>query len=58
MCDYIPSKECERRLGLATGTLAVQRCRRTSTIPFVKIGRAIRYHWPTVEAWLAKQLIT
>ena len=20
--------------------------------PFVKIGKAVRYHWPAVEAWL------
>lgn len=50
--EYITSKDCERRLGLALGTLAVQRCRRTSPLPYVKLGRSIRYHWPTVEALL------
>ena len=58
MSDYIPPKECERRLGLANGTLAVQRCRGTSTIPFVRIGRSIRYHWPTVVEVLARNTVS
>ena len=57
MSEYIPSKVVEARLGLAHGTLAVQRCRKTSTIPFVRIGRSIRYHWPSVEQWLANQVV-
>lgn len=55
MAPLICSKKVEALLGLATGTLNVLRCRRTGAgrIPFVKMGRAVRYRPEDVEQWLA-----
>ncbi len=25
--------------------------------PYSKIGKHVRYHWPTVERWMLKQLV-
>ena len=60
MTPLLHSKQVEARLGLAPGTLAVQRCRRTGAgrIPFVRVGRAVRYREEDVEQWLiANQVV-
>lgn len=56
MRPLLHSKQVETLLGLATGSLAVMRCRRTGAgrIPHIKIGRAVRYRPEDVEAFLSQ----
>jgi len=53
----LTTKEVERLLGFASGTLAVLRCRRTTTLPYIKMGRSVRYRQDDVEQWLAEQTV-
>lgn len=43
--------ELAEYLGLTVSTLAQQRCRGEG-VPFVRVGRTIRYRWETVYAYL------
>ncbi|MDP5131160.1 MAG: helix-turn-helix domain-containing protein [Paraglaciecola sp.] len=43
------------RLGVTTGTLAVWRCNGTTQIPYVKIGRVVRYRERDIVAFLDGQ---
>jgi hypothetical protein len=54
MSDLIPSKSVEQMLGLAVGTLAVLRCRQSGAglIPYVKVGRSVRYRRDDVEEYV------
>ena len=42
-------------LGLKTQTLAVWRCEKRSTLPFIKVGRAVRYRAADIEAYIESQ---
>lgn len=56
MRPLLHSKQVETLLGLATGSLAVMRCRKSRNIPpHIKIGRAVRYRPEDVEQFLTDQ---
>lgn len=44
-------------LGVTPRTLEVWRCTKRHQIPFLKIGRLIRYRRSDLERWLASRLI-
>ncbi len=44
-------------LGVGPNTLVVWRSRRAPNIPFLKIGRLVRYDREALEAWIAKQRV-
>ncbi|HUS13121.1 MAG TPA: helix-turn-helix domain-containing protein [Pyrinomonadaceae bacterium] len=50
---FIEELELQRVLPLSRRTLANHR--NNGKLPFVRIGRRILYHWPTVEAFLLRQ---
>lgn len=51
--EYINTAELARRTGLAVNTWNKRRLLGgEQTPPFIRVGRAIRYHWPTVQGWL------
>ena len=50
--DLISPDEVAEILGVATQTLAIWRCARRYGLPFVRVGRLIRYRKADVEAWL------
>lgn len=49
---YLDDHELSRRLGFERNTLQKWRSLGSGP-PWVKIGRAVRYHWPDVERWLS-----
>jgi excisionase family DNA binding protein len=42
-------------LGIDTGTLAVWRCTGRYALPFIKVGRKVRYRISDLNAWLASR---
>lgn len=49
--------EAAERLGTTPGTLAVWRATNRYSIPYVKVGRAVRYQAEDVEAWIASRTV-
>lgn len=49
----LSTEEVAGMLGLSPNTLRFDRTQRQSKIPFVKIGRSVRYYTHDVEAYLA-----
>lgn len=45
-------------LAIKPQTLAAWRCRGAQSLPFVKIGRAVRYRVSDLEAWMEKRTAT
>ena len=46
------TEEAARVLNVAPGTLAVWRCTKRYPLPFVRVGRAIRYRLEDLEAFI------
>jgi hypothetical protein len=53
--EFIGEEELRRRLNVSRRTIFSWRTTAKSKIPFVKIGRLVRYHWPTVQTFLLRQ---
>lgn len=49
----LTEKEAAAYLGCSPGSLAVWRCTRRHNLPFVKIGRAVRYRVDHLDAFIA-----
>jgi excisionase family DNA binding protein len=53
-CGLIDTRELGRRLRVSKGT--VENWRKQGLLPFIQLGRSIRFDWPTVhEALMRKQ---
>lgn len=53
--EYIDTAEAAKRLGISASFL--NKARLTGDGPaFVKFSKAVRYHWPTVQAWVASRM--
>jgi excisionase family DNA binding protein len=50
-------KEAAEILGVTPGTLAVWACTRRHNLPFIKVGRAVRYRRKDLEAWMASRTV-
>lgn len=53
--DLLDEKEAGLFLDTAPGTLSVWRCTGRYNLPFVKIGRKVRYRRTDLVAWLEKR---
>jgi excisionase family DNA binding protein len=49
--------EAADRLGLQEQTLAVWATTKRYNLPFLKLGRAVRYRPADIEAWLDRQTV-
>jgi excisionase family DNA binding protein len=49
---HLTTKEAAHYLGLAPATLACWRVRKSDGPRFVRLGRAVRYRVPDLDAWL------
>jgi excisionase family DNA binding protein len=54
----VDEKEAAKILGTTPGTLAVWRCNRAVQIPFVKIGRSVRYRLADLDAFLEAHTVS
>lgn len=53
--DLLDANQAAEILDVTAGTLAVWRCSGRYALPFVKVGRSVRYRRADLEAWLAKR---
>lgn len=51
--DLIDPKPAADLLGIAEGTLSVWRSTGRYNLPFIKVGRKVKYSRKALEAWLA-----
>lgn len=52
--DLLTPEQAAQFLGLSPRTLSVWRCTGRWNLPFVKIGRTVRYNRDTLIAWAEK----
>lgn len=55
--DLLSTDEAAETLGVTARTLEVWRCTKRHQIPFLKIGRLIRYRRGDLERWLNSRLV-
>lgn len=53
---FLTSKEVAKFLNISTGTLAVWRCEKRYNIPFIKVGRSVKYPVKGINEWLNSQV--
>lgn len=51
--DLLDEKQAADFLSVKPGTLAIWRCTGRWSLPFLRVGRAVRYRRSDLEAWLA-----
>lgn len=47
----LTTRQAAEYLGLAKSTLEIWRCRGENGLPYLKMGRAVRYRLSDLEAW-------
>lgn len=53
----LTDKEAAAYLNLSASTLAVWRCTKRQELPFIKLGRAVRYRQADLDKWLESQTV-
>jgi excisionase family DNA binding protein len=53
----LTTDEAAEFLGVSAGTLAVWRCLARYRLPFVKIGRSVRYEESDLVAWMESRRV-
>jgi excisionase family DNA binding protein len=54
---HVPEKEAAEILGVTPGTLSVWRCTRRYPLPYVKVGRSVRYRMADLEAFIESRTV-
>jgi excisionase family DNA binding protein len=47
--------EAAKLLGTTVGTLSVWRCTRRHNLPFIRVGRLVRYDREDLRAWIVER---
>ncbi len=55
--DLLSPKQVEEEYGIPVGTQAVWRCTKRYAIPYLKLGRLVRYNRAAIETWLESRTI-
>ena len=58
MTKLLTPDETAERLGVLTKTLDVWRCTQRYNLPYVKVGRLVRYRESDIEAFIESRLQT
>jgi excisionase family DNA binding protein len=53
----LSTPEAAAYLGVTEGTISVWRCTRRYPIPYIKIGRLVKYRKSALDAFLAKRTV-
>jgi len=53
----VSEKEAASILGITPGTLSVWRCLRRYPLPYVKVGRAVRYRLADIEEFMQSRTV-
>jgi excisionase family DNA binding protein len=56
-CKFVDERGAAELLGVTPGTLSVWRCTRRYALPYVKVGRRVRYRVSDLEAWLQSRTV-
>ena len=56
--QLLTEKQAAERLQLAPRTLSKWRCTQSEPLPYVRVGRRIRYRRSDVEAYIAGNVVT
>ncbi len=56
--QLLKEAEAAEVLGIQPQTLSAWRCRGVNSLPFVKVGRAVRYRRSDLEAWMESRTAT
>lgn len=54
--EYLDDKQVAARVGMSPQTFRQMRCDGEGP-PFVRVGRAVRYRWADVSAWLEARTV-
>ena len=55
--DLVSSEDAAAYIGVQPGTLEVWRCTKRQHIPFLKVGRLVKYRLRDLDAWLASRAV-
>jgi excisionase family DNA binding protein len=55
--ELLSSYEASTYLGVSPGTLEVWRCTKRYAIPFIKVGRLVRYRKSALDNFLQQQTV-
>jgi predicted site-specific integrase-resolvase len=61
MADFanlLSETQAAEKLGVKPQTLAAWRCHGVYDLPFIKVGRAVRYRPEAITAWMEKNTAT
>lgn len=56
--DLLTTQEAAKFLGMSPGSLEVWRSEKRYSIPYVKVGRLVRYRRSDLEAWLESRTVS
>ena len=49
--------EAAKYMGITPGTLAVWACEKRYPLPYIKVGRAVRYRQTDLDQWLTSRTV-
>lgn len=55
--DLLNTEQAAAYLGVTSRTLEVWRCTKRQAIPYIKVGRLVKYRKTELDQWLARQTI-
>jgi len=53
--QLLTNEQAAQFLGVSAGTLPIWRCKRKYALPFVRVGRLIRYERSALQSWIEKR---
>lgn len=57
VCPTLDSEQSAEYIGVTAGTLNVWRCTKRYPLPYIKVGRKVRYRLSDLDAFLASRTI-
>jgi excisionase family DNA binding protein len=55
--DLLNTEQAAAYLGVTSRTLEVWRCTKRHAIPYIKVGRLVKYRKAELDHWLAQQTV-
>lgn len=55
--DFVTTDEAAAYLGVEASTLAIWRCTKRYPLPYIKVGRLVRYRKSDLDAFLASRTV-
>ena len=55
--ELLDTKDAAQYVGVTTRTLEVWRCTKRHAIPYIKVGRLVRYRSRDLDSWLESRIV-